>query len=44
MRPLALLLTIGGLVGGCEKLDNLSTGQKGADDLAERVAARMPPG
>ena len=41
MRILVLLLTIGGLVGGCEKLDNLSASQKGADDLAERVASRV---
>ena len=30
MRTLVLLLTIGFLVGGCEKIDNLSTSQKGA--------------
>jgi len=40
MRTLVLLLTIGSLVGGCEKLDNLSTSQKGADDLAEHAASQ----
>jgi hypothetical protein len=27
------------LAEGCEKLDNLSTSQKGADDLAEHAAS-----
>jgi hypothetical protein len=40
MRTLVLLLTIGGLVGGCEKPDDLSASQKGADDLAERTASQ----
>jgi hypothetical protein len=40
MRTLVLRLTVGRLVGGCKKLDCLSTSHKGADDLAERVASR----
>jgi hypothetical protein len=38
MRTLVLLLTVDRLVGGSKKLDCFSTGHKGADDLAERVA------
>ena len=30
MRTLVILLAIGGMVGGCDKIDNLSTSQKGA--------------
>ena len=40
MRTLVLLLTIGSLAEGCEKLDSLSTSQKSADDLAERAASQ----
>jgi hypothetical protein len=39
MRTLVLLLTTGSLAEGCEKLDNLSTSQRGADDLAEHAAS-----
>jgi hypothetical protein len=30
MRTLLVLVAVAGLAGGCEKFDNLSTGQKGA--------------